>query len=415
MGKDIAIFFNKYWKSLALVFFPAVFVRITYLLDQSPKYYSDSSVFLESTYTDSGRPFLYPLFLDIFGEDPFFIIIVQLLFGLATTFLIWELIRRLTGSIALSTIGGMLYSVNLPALVWEASILADSLATFFATLIILAWVCKWYKTALFTHLMAIMLKPGALPYLALLIFLPRAKYKHAVLILFLPLMMWCSLMYYHHGFFGVSNLGGYNLIGSVIRSGAYKHAGDEFAEFIAAIEKNKPNDPTHYMAPLKYPEYVKEQGKAFYQASIINAPLIFLKHCLYQYYILRSTYGVFDTTPTSIADKLCAKSFQFVGWPVMYHPFNSVTTILASFLLLYLMKNTWPMLMLMWIHLALISIVTFGHEPRVRTHIDPLIITLYICTAYLVLNLPAVRNYTEKFINRYNMQKYFENNSQSES
>ena len=88
---------------------------------------------------DSGlRTPMYPLFVMIFGRDPFAVRLAQMGLGLLLTALLFWLGRRMTGSDLIATIAGAGYGLSFSQLFFENSILTETLTTLGVTISVLA-------------------------------------------------------------------------------------------------------------------------------------------------------------------------------------------------------------------------------------------------------------------------------------
>jgi hypothetical protein len=135
-------------RGLAIVAFVAVAVRIILNLGYRPLLVPDSASYLTlarrlaAAHLAGGsgtRTPGYPLLLLILGYSARATWCVQAALGVATSLLVYRLIRRLRGSTLVALIGGLLYATSLEVLAVERQVMTETLATFL--IVLAASVC----------------------------------------------------------------------------------------------------------------------------------------------------------------------------------------------------------------------------------------------------------------------------------
>lgn len=232
-------------KELQLLLLVAILVRIVFLLVYHPVLWPDSGGYLKlaeamtnfDIANDPGaRTPIYPFFIALLKLNSWSIFLAQSLLGIATSIFLYSIFTRLSGKPVVGVISGLVHSVNPSTLFFEASILSETLTTFFVCLTVLFAFSvvhsgKLRPSACFlvgiTSSLAGLTRPlfQLLP-IALMLVVAYAQYSRcrqlhiknillsgaSILLPFLILIVgWRYVNYNRFGYFTLSTLTGYNL------------------------------------------------------------------------------------------------------------------------------------------------------------------------------------------------------------
>jgi 4-amino-4-deoxy-L-arabinose transferase-like glycosyltransferase len=172
----------------------------------------------------------YPLFLLLCGLDLNIVHIVQGITGVIASVLLYRLIAETTGRRILALMAGIVYSLNINWLLYEGTILTESLSILLLLLVALLfrrlysdrgdmfvtaiWLGLAVAVAALTRPLFVYLIPVVPVFMAMLLW-RRRRWLVAVLNYTLPVAMlilaWCMFNKDQTGYFGVTTLTGYNL------------------------------------------------------------------------------------------------------------------------------------------------------------------------------------------------------------
>lgn len=244
---------RAFWLTFLLTFLPRMGLFWAYPLASS----NDSPTYLHlaASLRNSGleryngtRTPGYPAFLALLN-NPTAIYLTQLLLGGLTALLVFALVWRLTRSPGLSAGLALAHSLNLGQLFFEASLLSETLATFFLWLALLGLAALWQETfsppraglaagiGLVLALLGLvrpLFVPLALWAAFFCLFWGRASWRSRVftaVLLAAPLLfslaVWVNFIHVRFKIWGLDSMGGYHLVNHV--SSFFELAPDEYA------------------------------------------------------------------------------------------------------------------------------------------------------------------------------------------
>ncbi len=174
---------------------------------------------------------LYPLLLLTAGRDPQVVVLLQAGLGVATAVLLWRVFRELSGSARPALAAALAFALNPSQLLFERSLLSESLCTFLVALTFLLFLQGlrrergWWPAAGAAAGLAALARPplALLPLLAAL-WAGGALWRAGqgtriaaggVLLVLLPALAllggWSAFNQRHTGYFGLTTLPGFNL------------------------------------------------------------------------------------------------------------------------------------------------------------------------------------------------------------
>lgn len=194
----------------------------------------------------------YPFFILISG-DPRNLFLLQLIFGLLTSLILFALFSKLIHNPLLGLLVSASHSLNLGQLFYEASMLTEALSAFFfllsVTLVYLAILREKRESGLYPIMLLLgsgvsavilaSIRPLFLPFpFIAALFLLRFKNKNALIrsfgsavLLALPtfvaLLVWVGFIYFRFNVIGLDAIGGYHLVNHT--SSFFELASDEHA------------------------------------------------------------------------------------------------------------------------------------------------------------------------------------------
>lgn len=253
-------------KELQLLLLVAILVRIVFLLVYHPVLTPDSGGYLEfakaminlDIANDLGiRTPIYPFFIALLKLNIWTIFFAQSLLGIVISIFLYSIFTKLSGKPVVGLISGLVHSLNPSTLFFEASILTETLTTFFVCLTVLFAFSvvdsgKLRPSTCFlvgvTSSLAGLTRPlfQLLP-IALMLIAAYTQYSRCrrlhiknvllsatgILFPFLILIVgWSYVNYNRFGYFTVSTLAGYHLTG---HSGRFIEKAPEEYKIIADV------------------------------------------------------------------------------------------------------------------------------------------------------------------------------------
>jgi hypothetical protein len=145
--------FNSSKRTIVLLIILCILIRVVFVFtykvltyDKPPSIHSDTSDYMRmasniasfdfSRYDGTRTP-VYPLFILLCHGRPMTIFIFQMAMGVAISMILFLVFRTLSHSNVLGFGVGMVHSLNLTQLLFEASILTETITTFFVSLTVL--------------------------------------------------------------------------------------------------------------------------------------------------------------------------------------------------------------------------------------------------------------------------------------
>lgn len=427
---------------LLLLLTVAILIRIDFHSWQKVMIMSDTGSYLRCVdkilmngqILDHFRTPVYPLFLTgnfvLFGYREFVpVVIVQSLLGIASIFLVYIISLRLTHNYIVSLIAGIVHTFNLHFMHYETFIVTESLASFLVLFTVYLFLVTLNNrfgllstiVLSLSFLTLIFLRPIFLvtlliPLTISVVYYFKEKDKKGflnllvsvVIIVFVPILLWCYAIKQSYGFFSLSNVAQVNVFGVALQRDMLKYAPEQYKEFVEVIKQERQNlsgkdryNPHIFLKKLN--GIIPKKSDADYSyllkfsiASIQRAPFVFLKNTVSMLPVVFSKiekmrdYGKRGTFVSLIAFKVYKYTmYKFCKEKVwilfiLFSIFYPVVLYRKDF---YQWMAILVIIMFIWLHIFAVVFLSYSDYDRLRMPVDSLIIIILCFGVYRLISI----------------------------